>query len=124
MKATLHILAFFLTTSIALSQEKAVEVLYYQDEEGYSFSAKNNRNVQHELTLTITPTNLSGYKDPIVKLVPANSTVNLTKLYFLKNKKGSFKYSYSFQPKMTEDEKMEQEKKLAEKTLSEIGDIN
>jgi glutaredoxin len=124
MKTSLHILTFLLISSISFAQEKAVEVIYTQDEDGFTFSAKNNRNVQHELTLTITPTNLKGYKKPITKLVPANSTVDITKLYLVPNKKGSFKYSYSFQPKMTADEKMDQEKKLAEKTLSEIGDIN
>lgn len=124
MKIRLQLLTFLLISSIAFSQEKAVEVIYAQDEEGFTFSAKNNRNVQYELTLTITPTNLSGYKDPIKKLVPANSTVALTELYFVKNKKGSFEYSYSFEPRMTENEIAQREKRLAEKSASQISDIN
>lgn len=124
MKIRLQLLTFLLISSIAFSQEKAVEVIYAQDEEGFTFSAKNNRNVQYELTLTITPTNLSGYKDPIKKLVPANSTVTLTELYFVKNKKGSFEYSYSFEPRMTENEIAQREKRLAEKSASQISDIN
>lgn len=124
MKIRLQLLTFLLISSIAFSQEKAVEVIYAQDEEGFTFSAKNNRNVQYELTLTITPTNLSGYKDPIKKLVPANSTVTLTELYFVKNKKGSFEYSYSFEPRMTENEIAQREKRLAEKSASQISGIN
>lgn len=118
---------FFLSVlinSIAFSQGNAVEVTYSADEEGFTFSAKNNRNVQYELTLTITPTNLSGYKDPIKKLVPANSTVELTKLYFIKNKKGGFKYNYSFEPSMTENEIAERGKRLGENAASQISDIN
>lgn len=124
MKTRSHLLTFLLISSIAFSQEKAVKVTYSQDKEGFTFSAKNNRNVQYELILTITPTYLSGYKEPIKKLVPANTTVQLTKLSFIKKRKGSFKYSYSFRPKMTEMEIVEREKKLAEKSASEINDIN
>ncbi|WP_111307773.1 glutaredoxin family protein [Confluentibacter sediminis] len=123
MKNKLLTVIFALGTVIGFSQNKNIEILNTQNDKGFIVSVINNSSVQQEVTLTIVPTNLTGYKEPITKLVPSKTTIEIIKLFFIKNKGGSFSTKYSYKPSLTEKEKIAYNKKLEEKIKNDIGNI-
>lgn len=100
-----NFITLFLTLYfVGFSQNKSVEVNYTKVNDGFVFIATNKENIQQEITLTLKTTNLRGYKEPITKLIPANSSIEMIKLYFIRGKKGKFSSQYTYRISMTEEE--------------------
>lgn len=124
MKKYVSIIALVLITLISYSQEKEIEVISSKDDKGFILSAKNNTNVQYEVLLTVFPKNLKGYSKPIKKLVPANSSIQMTKLLFIRNKPSSLKYNYSFKQMLTAAEKANFKNELNKKVVTELKNMS
>lgn len=110
-------LIFILIIFIGYSQKKDIEIISIQQEDGFTLKAINNSNVQQEITLTIVSTNLKGYLNPITRLIPSKSDVELIKLFFINNKRAEYSLSYNYKPILTIEEKIIQEKKLWAKSI-------
>jgi glutaredoxin len=137
MKHKINLLILVLFTVLGYAQKKDIEITTNQNDKGVIFNAVNNSNVQQEVTLILTIENLTGYKAPITKLVPPNSTVEMVKLFFVKNKKWNYSSNYSYKPSMSkseviankkkQDEKAKADalaynKKIKQKTTNDVGD--
>lgn len=123
MQRTILLLSLLFVITIGYSQKQKVEVLTKKNKDNYVFSAVNHSTVQQEITLTLTVENLRGYKNPITKLIPTKSTIELVTLTFIKGKGNKYTSKYSYKPKPTKEEIAFQEKRLKEKSLEDIGDI-
>ncbi len=120
-----NFITLFLTLYlVGFSQNKSVEVNYSKENDGFVFIATNNENVQQEITLTLKTTNLRGYKKPITKLIPANSSIEMIKLYFIRGKKGKFSSQYTYKISMTEEEQLAKQTKLQKKRFNENNNLN
>ncbi len=118
-------LLLFCSTTLTLhSQKHKVEVFTKKNKDSYVLNAKNNSNVQQEVTLTLTVKNLRGYKNPITKLVPANSTKEIVTLTFIKGKANKVTTRYTYKPKPTQEEINLRKKQLEEKAIENVGDVS
>lgn len=123
MKKITLVLICTLIAFIGYSQKKDIEVVSVKSEDAFILSAINNSNVQQEITLTVVQKNLKGYSIPITKLIPSKSNVELIILFFIKNKRSECSYSYTFKPSLTDEEKIIQEQKLKEKTVTKLNNL-
>lgn len=124
MKKTQILVLIFLIGLVSYSQKKDIELTTIQTKKGFEINAINNTNFQQEITLTLTLKNLKGYSEPIVKLIPANSTVEMAKLFFINNKATEVRTSYMAVAKLTEEEKILIHKKIKEKETTDLIDLN
>ena len=123
------LIVFFLIAIIGYSQEQPVEILYSKIDNGYVIKAKNNSDERQEVKLTMEIVNLNGYKEPITKLVPAKTTLDMVTLTFptVGNGKYDFSYTFNYISKPTEGEIALKDKilkeKLIKKTVKRAGDL-
>lgn len=117
-------LLFVLISLMSYAQKHPVEIVSDQSDKGVVISAKNLKDIQYEVTLTVNQKGLRGYKKPVTKLVPANSVIPMVNLLFIKGKKWSYSTSYRYAPKPTAQETAARKQKLKEKALAQSGDIS
>lgn len=96
MKTLTYLFTFFLTSVIIAQNNVEIEVI--KTNAGYTFNAINNSGVKQKTTLTITKKNLKGTSKPVVKIIPPNSSIEMTKLYFIKGKANEYKYNLKYKP--------------------------
>ena len=118
------LITFLLATLLVYSQKHPVEVITDKNKNNYVFKIINHSNVQQEVTLTLTVTNLKGYKAPITKLIPAKSTKKIVTLTFIKGKPHRYASQCSYIAKPTQKEISLQKKKEEEKIAKETGNIS
>ena len=117
-------LASLFVSSLLLAQAHPVEILSEKSNSGYVLKAKNTAKTQHEIVLTLNVENMKGYKKPIKKLVPANSTVEVVKLSFIKGKVSRYSANFSYVSKPTAKEIAYKKKLLKAKESEEISDLS
>lgn len=124
MKNTFIIIGFIFFSLILNAQEHAVNLSTVQEENAFVVNATNNSNIRQEVTITLTVKNLKGYSGPITKLVNAKETIEVVRLRFIPNKQAQLASNYTYKPKPTEAEIDLQDKKLKEKTVTGVDDMN
>lgn len=120
MKNTVSIIALILYFTAIHSQQKEVDIIVAEIEVGLVFKAVNIGSIQQEVTLSIDSENLTGYKNPITKLVPANDTIPMATLSFIPGKPWNYKTNYTYNQKPKDEERTALKKGL----LNGLGHSN
>ena len=129
MKIIIYLATILFVTLCGYCQEQPIDISYTKINNGYIIKAKNKSNERKEVKLTMEIVNLNGYSEPITKLVPANSTLDMVKLTFpmVGSGKYDFNYTYNYIAKPTDEEIALRDKilkeKLIKKTVKTAGDI-
>ncbi|MEZ4809889.1 MAG: glutaredoxin domain-containing protein [Allomuricauda sp.] len=121
MKCTLSILLAFLAFQFMVAQSSEVDIVAHNDDKGIVFYAVNKSGTRQKVNLTVMATNLSGNHGPIVKMVAAKDSVEMTTLLFMENNSWSYDTSYTYIPKPTEKE-IEQQKLQLKQELFDFLD--
>ncbi|MER3375863.1 MAG: hypothetical protein RIM83_14590 [Allomuricauda sp.] len=121
MKYSLTFVLLFFAFQYLVAQNHDVEIVAHNNEKGVVFFAVNNTGTRQEVNLTVTATNLSGNHGPIVKMVAAKDSVEMTTLLFMENKLWSYDTSSTHIPKRTEQE-LEQQKQQLKQELFDFLD--
>lgn len=110
-----------LFSSCIIAQKNDIQITIQETEEGLVFTAINDTEVQHEVTLTIAFQNLMGYDGPVTQIVPAKDSVQITKLSFQENKPWLYETSYTYTPIPTREETAEQNEQVKQELFSFLG---
>lgn len=124
IKQKLIVPVLILFSYFSFAQEKDVELSTVKNDDGITISAINNSSVQQEITLTLKMENLRASRRPVKKLIPANSTVEMITLFYVKNKKYSYSTSYTYKRSLSASETVAYNENMEAKTAKEIGDVN
>ncbi len=116
-------IGFLLFTLIGFAQQQDVELLNSQNDKEFIISAKNNSNIQQEITVTLEVKNVTGYSGPITKLVKANDSLEIVRLTYLSGKQASYASNYMYKPAPTDAEIARQNELLKEKTVKSLEDM-
>lgn len=112
---------FFMILQFAIAQNDKIQITIQEREEGLIFSAMNDAEVQHEVTLTISVQNLLGYHGPITKMVPAKDSVQMARLSFQENKPWFYETGYTYRPIPTKEEIAEQNEQVKQELFDFLG---
>ena len=124
MKLFSFLFILFSFSSFSFSQEKSIKIITTKNEKGIVYSVINFTSISQQVTLKVTTTNLRGNINKVTKTVNPNDTLILKKLYFIKNKKWTQSYNYTYQPKPTIEENLTYQEKLSDKFTMKFHDMN
>jgi glutaredoxin len=124
MKYILPFVLAFLAFQFMVAQNYDVEIVAHNNEKGVAFYAVNNTETRQEVNLTVIATNLSGNHGPIVKMVAAKDSVEMTTLLFMENKSWSYDTSSTYIPKPTEEEFEKQKLQLKQELFDFLDTKN
>ena len=119
------VVIFLFNSSYILAQDKEIEILNRNESDRIVLSIKNNSALDKEVNLVITGTGFQKIKNPIIKTVKENETIEFIKLKPTSNKGIEYKVSYSYKSlnnsKATE---VNTEKKEKKENISNSTDID
>lgn len=116
-------LLIVLFTTISFAQKKDINFKTTKTDNKLIFICVNSSKTAQEVTLTFSKVKgLGGYKKPITKIVPAKKEINFTELII----KGAYSYNFrfNFKPFYSKEDEEKILKKLKEKELKEISNLN
>lgn len=112
-----------LCNTLIFSQEKEVVFKVLTENNTVIFQGINNSELDQEVTLTLDSIKgLSGYSQPLKKLIPAHQNLNFTELKIIGDY--FYKYSFNYNAKPTENQIKERQNKLISSVLNEEHNFN
>ncbi|WP_136465640.1 hypothetical protein [Flagellimonas onchidii] len=106
--------------SFVCGQNADVDVSIHQIDETLAFYIINHSDLRQEVTLTISAQGLLGYKQPVTKLVPANDSIHMIALSFVKEKPWSYETSFSYRSVPTKEEIVRQNETIKKELFKHL----